>query len=74
MNVPVLVAAFPNMDGVDGLMAVIFFFSLSDFHDVVLGGRDHLHKKPHIFLDASPKMSTSTIKLKKTFHIHKICN
>lgn len=67
-----MLAAFPNMDGVDGLMAVVFFFS--DFSDVVPGGRNHLHKRPHIFLDVSPKMSTSTVRLKKTFHIHKICN
>lgn len=67
-----VLAAFPNMDGVDGLMVVIP--PSSNFLDVVSGGRNHLHKRPHIFLDASPKMSTSTIKLKKTFHIHKICN
>lgn len=60
------------MDGVDGLRAMIF--SPPDFLDVVPGGRNHLHERPPIFLDASPKMSASTIKLKKTFHIHKICN
>lgn len=62
------------MDRIDGTDVSDFFFFSSDFLDVVLGGRSHLHKRPHIFLDASPKMSTSTIKPKKTFHIHKICN
>ena len=66
-----VLAAFPNMDGADGLMVVI---SPPNLLDVVSGGRNHLHKRPHIFLDVSPKMSTSTVKLKKTFHIHKICN
>lgn len=72
MNVPVLVGGFSQHGW--GWRTDDSDFLFSNYLDVVPGGRNHLHKRPHIFLDASPKMSTSTIKLKKTFHIHKICN
>lgn len=61
--------AFPSADETGVLMTALFFFQLWSW----VAGTAFIRGHPFPLM-RPPKMSTYTIKPKKTFHIHKICN